>query len=318
MLSGTALAFLATPIDLKYDAAQADVIFAGKVLQSVPITSAVGSTVRGSTIVTFRVGRVIKGEIEAGYTITVHYPSVYKDIPERFSGYDLVLLRKNGESYTFAKPPFIPLQVSEVPVSEVSYTPYVPSSNVDDNLRWEILNSLKSPNKNIVKAALNQVSVLSENDVAVSVKPLTEHKDPAIQVAAIAALAWTIDIQPALHYLESHPDLDLATSNGREIDFALVNAIPKIADLYEIVELLKSKSDIRRERASYLLRLLGDKAAVPYLKSALDDTDVKVRYNSVMGLALIVIDRTGHAPTYDLFLANEQYYIKYWKTKTMP
>lgn len=326
MFSGTASAIVGADPILEYDAARTDIIFDGKVLQHSLLDTM--HVVSDSESVTFRVGRVLKGPVVPGSTIIVRYPSSYKNIPELIrDDYVLVLVQRVGESYMFAKPPF-----STLLVSETECTPYVHSDKVEDNIRWEILNSLKSPNAYVVKAALDQVRILSEEeaastehmrllsdtDIATFVEPLVLHKDAGIRTEAIIALARTIDVQPAIQYLLLHPDLgDKSVSLGGRINFEMISAKPRITDLHAIAELLKSKTVELRQTASYLLREMGDAAAVPYLKVCLDDTDSDVRYHGVMGLAKLM-KYSGYAPAYSLFIKDEKHYTDYWKTAIVP
>ena len=80
---------------------------------------------------------------------------------------------------------------------------------------------------------------------------------------------------------------------------------------------MKCKSVELRRIGSYLLRDSRSKSVLPGLKSALDDPDVEVRYNAVMGLAEYANDRTGHAPTMKEYRADEQKYLDYWRNKDL-
>jgi hypothetical protein len=203
-------AFLTEPLDLKSHSAHADVICDGRMLGIEP--GPAGDRDLAGAVVTFRVGRVFKGTIESGTTIVIRYPADYTLLAEQFSDYDLVLIQKEGADFVFVKPPF-----STMPVSEKAYSPYGPTDDVNVNLQWEVLNSLKSSNPVAIIGVLAQVSLLQESDVVTHVRPLLDNPNPSVSEAAIVALARAGYPRPAFDYLQTHPEADLTSGTGGQI-----------------------------------------------------------------------------------------------------
>ena len=296
------------PLELTKHAPQADVICTGRVRGSV--TGPADSKGLADITMTFHVDRVIKGNIAAGDDLKVRYrDSARFPWPPILGGYQLSLLRKDGDGYAAVDSPW-----TSMPVSEQEHLHYARSGDATTDLQWEILNSLKDSDPKILEAALNQSAILTSAQVQTYVAPLADDKDPDVAIAALTGLAKSGYPGPGVAYLETHPDVDPSRGPGGGLQVALMLAHPKSQDLPSIAALMKSGSVALRQIGSYMLRNSSSSAAVPYLKSALNDSDITVRYNAVMGLSSLLRDYS-HAPAFGTYRTSEQKYLGYWKTK---
>lgn len=311
-LGNTGVAFLAAPLDLSLHADGADVICVGNVTGVRYVRE--GDSSRGDFTADLAVDRVLKGDTQVGSRIAIHCSEVSYPPLQILTGYDLVLLKKQGEEYTFARP-----ALSSMPVSKVARSAYVKSDNVVQNLRWEIINSLQDDNYTVLRAALDQGALLSAQEVAAYVKPLASNSDVRIRALGLAACIKSGDtsmVPQALQLVLTELDGGAKANAAAMMDLrvALENARGRADDLPILAQGMNSKSADVREFASFMLRKSRNPAALPNLKAALKDSDVRVRYNAVMGFSETLRDFL-HGPAFDLFVKNERSYLDYWETK---
>ena len=157
---------------------------------------------------------------------------------------------------------------------------------------------------------LNQIRT---SQVTEELRKVADNSDQTLRVHAVAALLNRNDIsrlETAEQLLSGTPAINdqYLLSN---LAYALANirdskAIPVLA------RLLKSRLLETRRGAVEALRSTGDSTAIKPLAGALDDSDSRVRYQAVMGLAEIT--RQGSmGPAIDLYGSNESYYLEYWR-----
>lgn len=309
-------------LDLKSQAGQVDVICVGRVAAATaPPQRADGSGPppadldgSGSPPVDLIVERVMKGDLRPGDRIQIagdHPRSIYP----LSTGHDLVLLLRQGNSFAFAR-----AVENCMPVSGRERTPYVKQSDVLANLRWEIVNSLQDGAPDVVQAALSQGNVLTKEDAATYVKPLTSNANVTTRALALRVCLRLCDEPPVA---ESVRLVLIGLSGGRPSAglglFLLQNALLEVRIKGDQVPLfassLTSPSTEARRFASYMLRHSLRHEAAPLLKSALNDADSHVRYNGVMGLAELTKDHDRHGPAYAIFLKDERPYLTYWREK---
>ena len=80
----------------------------------------------------------------------------------------------------------------------------------------------------------------------------------------------------------------------------------------ELTKLLNAKEDKTREAAAEALRHIGSPSAIEPLKRALSDSDQRVRYYAVVGLATIA-GQKDYLPNIPDFQKNEAKYSDYWR-----
>ena len=307
---------MATPVnllDLSHDSGFADVICTAK-MQSYEFGSKDASKMVSISIV-YIVDRVIKGDINPGDQLTIGTKQQGLYGRHIVSGYDLLLLKRDGARYIFALD-----SLSTMPVAEEVHLSYSKSSDTHANLRWEIINSLQDLSFQIVREALRQVTILSANDVVRYVRPLISNPDISIHAYALAACVKAGDQQmfsTALDFIfrqyEEKPN-NYTESGFGMLRSELMSAKIPPDQISAIGDRIKSTSIIVRQLASYLLMKSESLDAASYLKSSLDDTDFEVRHQAVMGLAFALHDYE-HCPSIAKFKANESEYLNYWKNK---
>jgi len=296
------------PLDLKRDSVDADLICVGRIAVSKASSRA---DEKPSTLVAeVRIDRVLKGDAEPGSTIRVTYP--YGQ--QHFFGYDLVLLKKQGDFHTFSR------NECSIPVSDIAYSEYRKSNDAIANLRWEMINSLHSDSGSVVANAIEQRGVLSPSDIEEHLRPRTADPDLRVRALALGAcVSAGLDAQvvPALETVEKMAADPQTAESGALLaltrDLRRAQLKPSMADT--LAAKLKSGSVVVRRLASFMLRQAKAESVVPHLKSALNDSDSEVRYNAVVGLALVADDK-GHVPSMDKSAEDEQQYIDYWKKWT--
>ncbi len=313
------MALVAGPPDLARDSASADVICTGHVTRK--WTQATEQKGIDRISLAFLVDRVCKGPVQPGSTITVRYegPSgpLVINPPQDVDGYILVLLKQDGDSYVFAHKAF-----STVRVSEAVHISPGPAGAPIDRLRWEIKNSLQDPSALAAPplgSVLEQISLLTPQEMDAYVAPLVASEDPKVKGIALSTQlnAGKPLVREAMSFLrkrlESGP-IEQEYGAAR-VRIALMDTKVAPEMLPSIAESLQSKSPEVRRVASFLLRASGDAGAEGYLKPLLDDPDQEVRYNAVMGLAEITGDY-AHSPSFRRYKADEATYLGYWKSKT--
>jgi|GEM_PF-3252131 len=136
-VADVSVAFVTSFPNLKRDAKAADVICVGRVLETTHGPTDADTRADYETVL--RVDRVMKGDVDPGSTITVHYSQqvCYPLYP--LSGYDLLLLNRKDGGLVFSKN-----SNSSLAVSEKTRSKYTRSDDVEENLRWEVMNALQA------------------------------------------------------------------------------------------------------------------------------------------------------------------------------
>lgn len=297
------------PLDLGRALQISDAVCTGQVLERNARPSAANEPV--AMTLSFRVDRVLKGNLVSGDTIVITYAESNEGLwrDQQTTDYDLVLLRKAGTSYAFTLP-----ADSTMPVAKKAYSQYSASSDPRKNTEWEIANSLKDASPRVVRAALQQTRLLSKQSISTFVEPLTASTDPDIRVYALSGLASAGNWRPGLEYLSAKADSDLRHGPIVELKMEIMLARIMPSDVPVVSKVLQSPSSELREIGSYILRQSACAESLPYLRSALDDSAAEVQYNAMMGLASFARD-SEHATTYEAFLKDKSAYLTYWKHK---
>jgi hypothetical protein len=314
-LLGTAVpAMVVPPLDLSRHADSSGCICVGKLLTY----DVVRSGDKREVVVTFRVDRVLKGDVQVGSVIEIRRPGSGQ-LPHFFSGYDLIAVNKlaDGKYYEFARK-----ALATMPSSEKVFSPYQQSADVKSNLRWEVLNSLQSRSPVVAREAMEQVAILSPQDVFTYVGARTNDSDISVRALALKCCIEAGGdnfVVPALQLATSQPFSREGANASALFDLRATLEDVKIKDEHValLTQSLSSESVEVRRFAHQILRRSNSPAALRFFKTALSDPDEMVRYSAVMGLAEGTRD-FGNAPSFEKFKRNEQYYLDYWSSKGLP
>ena len=319
-LSGSTFATIAPPLDLKCDVMPADEVCVG---QPVSLTNKTIDGVDG-TLVSFCIARVVKGDLSAGRSIELWYP-----VGQQFLNDSVLVLLKGGpEPYRFSR------TFGSMGVVASANMPYAYSADPIVNLQWELKNTLLtnadvqmdlsstawSKTNALLHDAIRQTAgLLSLSEIQMYVGPHLGSGDLRISACAYAAFIAKGDsakVLPALDLIDHFPEsADPAVPSlvPLELGRAISQAQLPAQMVPEIAKRLRSQSRNARELASFLLREAKLKISAPYLQGALSDSDVKVRYNAVMGLAQLFPG--SKQPSFDYFATHEAGHISYWKSE---
>jgi len=201
----------------------------------------------------------------------------------------------------------------------VLLSPTPPRGLVDKKTETERLEAefgaaLESNDLRIVLQAVECVELLDLHgrDVMVGLQKASRNEDTSIASLALGTRITFGDVSavPAARaLLESAGDSPAAVSR---IGLALRTLTA--ADHTDLLKgLMGSKSVELRRGASYALRKSEGKDVLPILAAALDDPDIEVQYNAVMGIAQRVEDHGTFAPAYALFEQDPGKYVDYWR-----
>jgi|GEM_PF-2318908 len=315
-----ASARMVPPFDLQSQMPLGDAICTGRITGSA--IRPADSNGSAEWVLTFRVDRVIKGDIVSGTDIEVHYrdsatpTSRYGNIAASMWspvgwGYVLAALKKSADGYVGVSGD------CSMPVAERQNIPYARSGDAMTDLRWEVLNALEDSSLLVVKSALQQTPILTTSQMKTYVEPLIGSAGEDVVLSALVGLVRAGRPGAAVTYLLAHDGSDFTQGALARVKTA-VQGTPAVssADLSTVSQLMNCKSVTLRRVGSYLLRLSRSTSVLPQLKAALGDPDIEVRYNAVMGLADVLHDNSGHAPTFHDYRASEQTHLSYWKSRT--
>jgi len=273
-------------------------------------------------MVNLTVDRIHKGDIQPGSVITIRYyePTLGMNDRQELGDYALVFIDKAIGGYVFSKP-----TDSAMPVAKTPHTPYIRSDNIRANLHWEIINSLKECKDSYnlyFRNAVTNHEILTAADIDLYIKPFTESTDSKDTQTKRLAFALCVQVDnktwliPALDYMKSAFQTE-PNGNGYNTVFGAIEDVKISPDQIDVIkQLLDSNTVEFRRLGSYILRDSGLKQVLPILKQALNDSDRKVRYNAVMGLARITGDNK-HGPAMFIYDENEAEYLNYWKNKPL-
>jgi HEAT repeat protein len=263
-----------------------------------------------SQVAEIQVARSLKGGITGS---VISFQLVQPDV---FLGYGSVganqvgmfFLKRDAGNVLIVTSPYYPSVVAALEAPE--------SSNGDlNNVISEVVNVIISQRASTLDK-IKAVAVLDRVKTPEATKALRKAADSPhedLSIYAIAALLERNDIsklgtaENVLVNTSAIADQNLLT----KLAFALEGvhnpqAIPSLA------RLLNSNFLQARRSAAAALRSTGDNAALEHLAKALYDSDKKVRYQAVMGLAKI----TGQypwGPAVMLYDKDEQHYLEHWR-----
>lgn len=183
-----------------------------------------------------------------------------------------------------------------------------------EHLEAEFGAAFESNDLRIVLQAVECVELLDLHgpDVMAGLEKASQNENTSIASLALGARIAFGDVSavPAARaLLESAGDSPTVVSR---IGLAL-RTLTAAEHIDLLKELMGSKSVELRRGASYALRKSEAKDVLPILAAALDDPDIEVQYNAVMGIAQRVEDHGTFAPAYALFEQDPGKYVDYWR-----
>ena len=227
--------------------------------------------------------------------------------------YAILFLRKKGERYVFANPYRVNGKTSvsgrKLDVVARGTTPLA-------LLEQELINSLRDEDPKIILSALDVLGGrLKSVNAAQEIKKLFGSADVAVRGGALLALLDMGDysnIDESVEYLDEMETTQRVGSYKRGISNAFY-AIRDPSLVPKLHPLLRHEDDFLRENVAESLRNIQSESSIPYLMDGLDDRNIRVRYQCMMGLAKMLKNRGNWAPSFKIFLRNESKHISLWR-----
>ena len=299
-------------LDVPSLAAESDLIVVGSVksMHDGGVTSV--STSEGSVqarlfVCEVEVDSVLKGTI-AGPKILLRYilpgePIGYASVVE---GYQMLFLKKVNSEYALASPYHASL-------------PAVPGAGTggrDDLAKivgrlGAVLQSTAAP-VDQKQIALYALSTIRSPESTGLLRGGLEQRDEALRLGAAGFLLLRNDLSgiETAEYALTHPE-GLPRNALHNLDYAIAEGV-KSKDAVPALSRLAQVRDLETRRAvASALRHSGSRSALGPLAYMLDDSDLQVQHDAVMGLAEITGDLEW-GPNLDLFQSQEQEYLKHW------
>ncbi len=323
LLVGRGSATVIPALDLRSLVDAADIIAVGQITQ-ITDTGKMPMNIRGHDMlvsvmkVQIRVDKVIKGNSEANIEFQLPLPEGmgYRSVPR--DSYRLVFLKQEAGHLKPASPYYpsfpavsdysvrggSPFEAVTGEIAAVLRSPHAPDSDKTEaiwrGLRWD----LRTRELDVIKQAL-QFAAVQDANVSVrmsAVATLLAQNDLSVLPLAEQALSSTGSALPD----DLRQNLSSSISEGVKGDAA----VPTLTRLL-------ANPDVRvRRGATMALRNTKTKRAIKGLTLALDDSDNKVRYYAVIGLAETTGEK-GWRPSEEMFKSNENQYLQHWKSKAV-
>lgn len=262
-------------------------------------------------LVRLHVFRVLKGRADAS-DITFGFV-----IPDAPSGYAVVVANQFG--MFFLRPskrqilevanPYHPSVVAardapavagepfEQVVAELAYAMTAPQTSNDERVR-----------------AVNILATALTPSVTSALKQAAQGEYGAASMHAAAALLRRNDILPleaaAKALLAPPPETEAGLR--RTLAYSIKDGVRDERAVPVLTRLLRADDVEVRRCAAAALRHVATESVIEPLSSALRDDDREVRYQAVLGLAAAT-GQSEWAPSIDLFEADEQRYLTFWK-----
>jgi hypothetical protein len=222
-------------------------------------------------------------------------------------GYQILFLNKAGSEYSLASPyhgslPAVPSAIAEGG-DEVGRIAAVLGEVLDST-------TASQGQKQMALYALSTIRTPVSTEL---LRKAVEQQDSELRLNAAGFLLQRDDLSGlgiAEHALEHPQGLPWPTLHN--LDYAIgegvknKDAVPALSRLAQVQDL-----ETRRAAAS-ALRHTRSRSALGPLANLLDDNDLQVRHDAVMGLAEITGDLEW-GPNLDLFRSQEQQYLKHWR-----
>lgn len=227
--------------------------------------------------------------------------------------YSILFLKKKGERYIFANPYH---ENGKMSVSRRKLDVVVRGTTPMALLEQELINSLRDEDPKIILSALEVLGRrLKSIDATQEIKNLLGSANVAVRGGALLAL---LDIGDYSHIDESVEYLDEIETTRKVGSYKrmISNAFHAIRDpslVPKLHPLLRHEDDFLRKNVAESLRNIQSESSIPYLMDGLDDRNIRVRYQCMMGLAKMLKKGGDWAPAYEIFLKNESKHTSLWR-----
>jgi len=226
----------------------------------------------------------------------------------------LLFLKQGTDAASFADP-----VKSALPADPISPVLASQAPTFEERLRGEFLGALDSNDPEVVGASVAALGDLGlTNDETQKVAPFVSSPDRALAGDALVALLKSGHyeyLNDAISYMcgDAPGDSKLISRQCR-----LKTVLCKITDpavTVRLIGVMDSPAVDLRFSAAYALRNTKVRGAVPAFVKGLQDSDVEVRYQCLMGLAETVEGEYApeQGPSRALFDKDETKYIRFWQ-----
>lgn len=206
-----------------------------------------------------------------------------------------------------------PLYPSVVTVPDVRATSATPFDRVVEAIAGVVSSSTASPETK--REAIQALYGIQSDLVRATLTDALREIDDRVRLSAAAVLLSTGEMA-ALPVAEAEllsPRFASDSELVQNLRVGLRDGIKDPQAIPALGRLLRGSSDPDTRRAvSFALKEMKAMAAVPVLLSALDDSDLLVRYHAVMGLAAAT-NQTRGSPSLAAFRSDEQKYLQQWR-----
>jgi HEAT repeat protein len=260
-----------------------------------------------------QVSRILKGQTSESTIIfefvkTIRMSVGFADVGMgQFGMFFLKKNAKNGFTVTDYYYPYV--------VAAIDAPGAVSAGNDFERVIAEVTNVLELPQTTLADKikAIDILDQIYTSSALKSMQLAAGDKNASVKLKAVTALLRRNDISK----LEVAEKFLLNPSN--KIDpyllVNLANALKGVKDpkaIPTLARLLESTNIVVRQSSAYAIRRAGGDAAIKPLTKALYDSDRDVRYQAVMGLAVIT-EQHPWGPELDRYESNEQHYLTYWR-----
>lgn len=264
-----------------------------------------------SKLAKMQVSRVLKGQtsesmITFEFVKTIRVSIGFKDVRVgQFGMFFLKLNAKNGFTVTDYYYPYIVAAIA---------TPGAVSGDFERVIA-EVANVLALPQTTSADKiqAIDVLDPIHTSSTLESLQLAANSDNTSVKLRSIAALLRRNNISK----LGAAEKILLYPPKGID-SYLIVNlahALTKIRNpkaIPALARLLESSNTVVRQSSAYAIRHTGGDAAIKPLTKALYDSDRDVRYQAVMGLAVIT-EQYSWGPALDGYESNEQHYLTYWR-----
>jgi hypothetical protein len=257
------------------------------------------------------VSRVLKGRADAS---DISFGFVIPDVPLGYAGvaanqFGMFFLRRSPQQTLEVANPYYPSIVAardapavegeafEQVVAELAYVVTAPKTSNDERVR-----------------AVNILEKVLTPTVTRALKQAAQGEHGAVSVHAAAVLLRRNDIQPLEAAAKAllAPPQETEAGLRRTLAYSIRDGVSDERAVPVLARLLRADDVEVRRSAAAALRHVASESVIEPLSSALRDGDREVRYQAVLGLAA-ASGQSEWAPSVDLFEADEQRYITFWK-----
>jgi hypothetical protein len=303
------------PLSLRELVEQADVVAMGTLLA----TSDVGSTSVGepngavqarSMVGDLHIDRVFKGRPEI---TSLQFRFVQPEVFVGYAGvaagsYRIFFLKRTGDRYELVSP-YFPSVVAlsggvvgsgraalDTVIEAVARV--VESATASTELRREAIHALWGVKDPLAAAAMRLA---------------LRHNDPAVHLTAAAALLVINDVaaMPIAEEALLRPSVDQQSELLHNLRVGISQGLRDPGAVPALGRLLGADTETRRA-ASSALRRMRNQSVLRVLAIALEDADVSVRHNAVMGFAETT-GQTAWGPHMATFQSDQEHYLQHWR-----